>query len=85
MLKLYGENTHYKVEANDDGMIFKLIYTNSENKWPAYPRAVIGKNMVLIYQQNGAYIIFHHSFFANEDFDRFKKLVRSHMHEVKED
>lgn len=85
MLKLYGDNTHYKVLANEDGMVFHLSYTTSENKWPAYPRAVIGKEMVLVYQQNSAYIIFHHTFFANDDFGEFKQLVRNHIHVVTED
>ena len=85
MLKFYGENTHYKVDVNEDVLTFHLSYTTSQNKWPAYPRAVIGKSMVLLYQQNMAMIIFHHTFFANNDFDIFKNLVRRHMHEVKED
>ncbi len=85
MLRFYGENTHYKVDANDDGLTFYLSYSTSQSKWPAFPKAVIGKDIVLLYQQNLAMIIFHHTFFSNDDFSCFKTLVRNHMHEVKED
>lgn len=85
ILKRLGDNTHYEVEANEDELTFHLSHTTSRNKWPAFPRAVISKEVVLLYQQNSSFLMFHHSFFANDDFRKFKQLVQEHVHQVSED
>jgi hypothetical protein len=85
MIKMLGDRTDYEVEATDDGLTTRLTDATYDQKWTVYPKAIISKEVVLLYQQNKSFAIFHHSFFSNDDFDRFKNLVRKHMHEVKED
>lgn len=84
LIKGLGENAVFEMNANDDQLVTHLATATHQHQWPAFIKAVISKNLVLLYQQNQSFSMFHQSFFANDDFDRFKQLVRRHVHTVTE-
>jgi hypothetical protein len=85
ILKKIGDRTHHEIEVSEEELITRMIDATYNQKWTVYPKAVISKEVVLLYQQNKMFAIFHHSFFANDDFDKFKQLVRNRVHQVIED
>ncbi len=84
LIKGLGNNTVFEMEANEDELITHLSDATFQHQWPAFIKAIISKDLVLLYQQNQSFSMFHYSFFANEDFAAFKQLVRMHVHAVTE-
>lgn len=84
LIKSLGENAVFEMDADDGQLVTHLSTATFQHQWPAFIKAIISKNLVLLYQQNQSFSMFHQSFFANNDFDRFKQLVRRHVHAVTE-
>lgn len=84
LIRGLGNNATFGMDANDDELITHLSDTSFQHQWPAFIKAIISKDLVLLYQQNQSFSMFHHSFFANEDFTGFKQLVSKHVHAVTE-
>lgn len=84
LLKAMGANATFDMEVNDRELVTKLSDSTLSHQWIAFQKALIGRDIVLLYQGNQSFTMFARSFFANEDFDRFKKLVKDHVMEVKE-
>ena len=84
LIKGLGSNAIFEMDANDDELVTHLSDATFQHQWTAFIKAIISKDLVLLYQQNQSFSMFHHSFFSNDDFNGFKQLVRGHVHAVTE-
>lgn len=84
LLKAMGENAAFDMEVNDNELVTKLSDSTLSHQWVAFHKAIIGRDIVLLYQGNQSFTMFAKSFFSNDDFDRFKKMVKQHVMEVKQ-
>ncbi len=84
LLKAMGQNAAFDMEVNDNELITKLSDSTLSHQWIAFHKAIISKQLVLLYQGNQSFTMFDKTFFANHDFDSFKKMVKEHVMEVKE-
>ncbi|MES2772946.1 MAG: hypothetical protein V4722_02090 [Bacteroidota bacterium] len=84
LLKAMAENAAFDMEVNDEVLVTKLSDSTLSHQWTAFHKAIVGRDIVLLYQGNQSFTMFGRSFFANDDFDRFKKMVKEHVMEVKE-
>jgi hypothetical protein len=82
LIRGLGNNATFEMVANDDELITHLSDTTFKHEWPAFIKAIISTDLVLLYQQNQSFSMFHHSFFANGDFTGFKQLVRRYVNAV---
>ena len=84
LLKSFGENSAFDMDVTDDEVITRLSDSTLNFQWTVFTKALISKDIVILYQQNNSLSMFDKSFFANDDFSRFKTMVRKHMMDVKE-
>lgn len=84
LLKAMGENASFDIEASENELVTKLKDSTLSHQWTAFHKALISTNIVLLYQGNQSFSMFDKTFFANDDFDHFKKMVKAHVMEVKE-
>lgn len=85
LLKSLGTHTHFTMDVDDVQLVTHLGDTTYQHEWPAFMKAIISNNIVLLYQQNQSFSMFHLSFFNNDNFSHFKQLVRNQVHIVIED
>jgi hypothetical protein len=83
LLKTMGQNASFDMVVNDEELITKLADSTMSHKWAAFHKAIISQNKVLLYQSDQSFTMFEKSFFANNDFDIFKKMVKDHVLDVK--
>lgn len=83
LLKAMGENTVFDMEVNDAELVTKLSDSTLIHQWTAFHKAIVGRDIVLLYQGNQSFSMFARSFFSNDDFAVFKKLVKAHVMEVR--
>jgi hypothetical protein len=79
MLKSLGDNAHFTMEVDNTNVKTTTSSAVLSTKWNVFIAALIEKEIVLLYQTNDTFSMFHHSFFKKNDFDEFKKLVRNNV------
>lgn len=84
LLKSLGENSSFDVEADEKGLTTTTAQSTFNQPWTAFTGALISCENVLLYQANHSFSMFHHSFFQQNDFDKFKEMVRGNVHPVME-
>jgi hypothetical protein len=84
LLRSLGENSAFTMDVSDDELVTKLADSTIQHGWSIFTKALISKDLILLYQQNNSFSMFERSFFANEDMDRFKTMVRRHVTDIKE-
>jgi hypothetical protein len=84
LIRGLGNNAIFEMDADDSELTTHLTDSTFKHEWPAFIKAIVSKDLVLLYQQNQSFSMFHYSFFSNDDFSRFKQLVRKHVQTVTE-
>jgi len=84
LLRAMGGNAAFGMEVNDSELLSKLTDGTLSHPWSAFHQATISQNLVLLYQSNQSFTMFADTFFAGNDFDRFKQMVKQHVMAVKE-
>lgn len=84
LVKGLGSHATFVMDVNDYELVTQLSDSTFQHQWPAFIKAIISKELVLLYQQNQSFSMFHYSFFNSEDFTGFRQLVRRHVHAVTE-
>lgn len=84
LLKNLGENASFDMDADEATVTTITSSATITQPWTAFTGALISSNNVLLYQANHSFSMFHPSFFAAGDFEKFKELVRNHVQPVLE-
>jgi hypothetical protein len=79
MLAGLGENARFEVQVNGDEVTTTTTTSTFTHKLDAFTGALMNKEIVLLYQANDSFSMFHESFFETGDFPRFKELVKTHV------
>ena len=84
LMKSLGENSQFQMEVNEQDVITRLPDNVLNHHWNSFGKALLGADLVLLYQPNLSFSMFHKSFFPEGDFSAFKKLVKEQVMEIKE-
>jgi hypothetical protein len=79
VIKSLGENASFTMKASEDGVITHTAENTLQSNWPDFNGALVSDDIVLLYQANGTFSMLHRSFFAPNDFDLFKTIVRTNV------
>ncbi len=82
MLKNLGNNAQFKMEVEGDNIKTITDSATISTNWTVFTTALIEKEVLLLYQTNDTFSMFHYSFFKENDFEEFKHLVRSNVQPV---
>jgi len=80
LLKNLGENATFDVELENEEM--KTITKSNVliTKLDSFTGALMNADVVLLYQANHSFSMFHRSFFRAGDFELFKNTLKQHVH-----
>ena len=77
-----GNNAHFQMEITPEQLVTATQDSTLTTTWGEFTEGLIGKNVVLLYQQNGTFSMYHESFFNTGDFDLFKVLVEEKVNHL---
>lgn len=75
MAKSLGANGFFTMDVTEEKVTTVTPTTTITTNWSVFNGALISKNIVLLYQQNDTFSMYHESFFTGDDFGLFKTWV----------
>ncbi len=77
-----GANATFDMEVDTEYLRSNTASETLDTSWSDFTEALIGNSIVLLYQQNGSFSMYHQSFFQPGDFEIFKSWVNEKIHPV---
>jgi len=84
MLKMLGPDKDFTIKVEGTEIITTTQSETIMNTWDTFTGALLGRNVILLYQSNNTFTMLHQSFFNIGNFEFFKEEIRRHCHNVNE-
>ncbi len=79
MLKSLGNDANFEMEVEENQLKTITSSATISTNWSVFTSALIKNEIVLLYQTNDTFSMFHYSFFKENDFEKFKSLVKNNV------
>ncbi|TDH19806.1 YcxB family protein [Segetibacter sp. 3557_3] len=77
-----GVNSSFDMEIDAENLKSITSTETLNTSWSDFTEALISNSVVLLYQQNGSFSMYHQSFFQPGDFETFKSWANEQVHPV---
>ena len=82
LLSGLGENARFEMEVDEEGLTTYTASAVVPTLWTSLTGAMISNELVLLYQADNSFTMFHPTFFEQGDFETFKQLTQTKVEPV---